>query len=246
MAQRRAGKVPVWLVGALAVMLLISARLAYDSLAKRLQAFEIQRVELPVPLSHFPMQVGLWVGEDRPIRTTTREYMERNFADDFLSRQYTNSATKARVEVYLVYCASRPAGMLGHRPGVCYPGNGWISDGTELSSFTSRSGRSIPCLIHRFRRPAPRYEQIVVLNFYLLNGQVATGEDAFSSPLGRRPNIAGDLARYVAQIQISSVLEVWSRRAAEDLTDRLLEFLPDENGTVAASERLDTASGALK
>jgi hypothetical protein len=94
--------------------------------------------------------------------------------------------------------------------------------------------------------PAPRHEQVVVLNFYLLNGQIATDEDAFSSPLGRRPNIAGDLARYVAQIQISSVLENSTRKAAEEMTDLVLEFLPDENGTVVASERIDSASGTLR
>lgn len=75
-------------------------------------------------------------------------------------------------------------------------------------------------------------DQKVVLNFYILNGQLTADESDFSSPFGRRPNISGDPARYVAQIQISSVLENSIREAAKDMTDVILDFLPDKNGKV--------------
>ena len=80
-------------------------------------------------------------------------------------------------------------------------------------------------------------DQIVVLNFYILNGQFTTEENDFSGLLGRRPNIAGDPARYVAQVQISSVLENSIRAAAKDMTDLILNFLPDKNSTVKAEIR---------
>jgi hypothetical protein len=89
-------------------------------------------------------------------------------------------------------------------------------------------------LIHRFHKPAPAYEQIVVLNFYILNGQITADESDFSGPLGRRPNISGDPARYVAQVQISSVLENSIRAAAKDMTDLILDYLPDMNGRIRA------------
>jgi len=136
-----------------------------------------------------------------------------------------------------VYCSSRPGGILGHRPRVCYPGGGWIHDGTEPSQFISTSGKQIPCLIHRFHKPAPTYDQKVVLNFYILNGQITTNESDFSGIFGRRPNIAGDPARYVAQVQISSVLENSIREAAKDMTDLILDYFPDENGEVRAEVR---------
>jgi hypothetical protein len=101
-------------------------------------------------------------------------------------------------------------------------------------------------LIHRFHKPAPAYEQTVVLNFYLLNGQITTEENDFSGLLGRRPNIAGDLARYVAQVQISSVLENSVRKAAEDITDLVLDFFPDANSEVRATEFHNTTSDILK
>ena len=231
------GKTPLWFVWFLAVLLLISAGVTYRVLASHLTTVLDTPITLPVPLSSFPLEVRSWTGRDLSIPTTTREYMERNFADDFVSRRYINSVTKAWADVYVVYCSSRPGGILGHQPLVCYPGHGWIHDSTESSQYISRAGRQVPCLIHRFHKPAPMNNQIVVLNFYILNGQLTTEENDFSGLLGRRPNIAGDPARYVAQVQISSVLENSIRAAAKDMTDLILDFLPDEHGTVKAEIR---------
>jgi EpsI family protein len=203
-------------------------------------------INLPVPLSAFPSQVGNWVGKDLPIPATTREYMEKNFADDFFSRRYVNSADKTWVDVYVVYCSTRPGGILGHRPSVCYPAHGWLHESTETSQFTSRAGWQISCLIHRFHKPAPAYDQTVVLNFYILNGQITVNENDFSGLLGRRPNIAGDPARYVAQVQISSVLENSIRAAAQEMTDLILSFLPDQNGRVRAAGYVQSTNDNVK
>ena len=172
--------------------------------------------------------------------------MERNFADDFLSRRYLNTVTQSWADVYVVYCSSRPGGILGHQPRVCYPGHGWILDGTEPSQFGSLSGRQISCLIHRFHKPAPTHAQTIVLNFYVLNGRITTNENDFSGPFGRRPNIAGDPARYVAQVQVSSVLENSIRTAAKDMADLILDFLPDENGTVSSAQYITKTSDVVK
>jgi len=229
------GAITVRLVCALAILLLLLSGIVYRVLASQLKLVVDTPITLPVPLEAFPVQIGKWVGRDLPIPNTTREYMERNFADDFLSRRYINAEAKAWVDVYIVYCSSKPGGILGHRPQVCYPGHGWLHDSTESSQFTLRAGQQIACLIHRFHKPAPMYDQTVVLNFYILNGQITTNENDFSGPLGRRPNIAGDPARYVAQVQISSVLENSVRNAARDTTDLILDFFPDENGDVRAA-----------
>jgi hypothetical protein len=182
------------------------------------------------------MKIGNWTGKELSIPNTTKEYMEKHFADDFFSRRYVNTVTKNWVDVYIVYCSSKPGGILGHQPRVCYPAYGWFHDSTELSQFTSRTNRQIPCLIHRFHKPAPTNDQTVVSNFYILNGQITVDESDFSGLFGRRPNIAGDPARYVAQVQISSVLENPVRTAAKDMADLILDFFPDKNGRVKATE----------
>lgn len=229
-------KVPRWFVWILAILLLVSSGVTYRVLASRLESLFGTPISLPLPLSDFPVQIGDWVGTDLNILNTTKEYMEKNFADDFLSRRYVNAVSGLWADVYIVYCSSRPGGILGHRPRVCYPRGGWIHDSTESSQLISQAGRQIPYLVHRFHKPAPTHGQIVILNFYILNGGITADERDFSSPLGRRPNIAGDPARYVAQIQISSVLENSNRIAAKEMTDLVLNFLPDKNGIVRAAD----------
>ena len=229
---KKIGNVCTWFIWILAILLLVSSGLTYRLLASHLELLFDTPISLPIPLNSFPAKIGDWEGTELPIPNITQEYMEKNFADDFLSRRYINSATGAWADVYVVYCSSRPVGIVGHRPQVCYPANGWIYDVTEPSQFISNAGQQIPCLLHRFHKLAPTYEQTVILNFYVLNGQITTDENDFSGFWGRRPNIAGDPARYVAQIQISSVLENSIRTAAKEMTELILDFLPDEKGEV--------------
>lgn len=240
------GKVSGWFIWILAVLLLVSSGITYRLLASHLELLFDTPISLPVPLSAFPMQIGNWAGRDLDIPATTKEYMEKNFADDFLSRRYMNTATGAWADVYVVYCSSRPGGIIGHKPRVCYPANGWVHNSTKPSQFTSRNGQSISCIVHRFHKLAPTYEQTVILNFYILNGRITTDENDFSGLLGRRPNIANDPARYVAQVQINSVLENSIREAAKDMTDLILDFLPGKNGKVGAMEYIEAVSSVAK
>lgn len=228
------GKVPVWFFWVLTIFLLITSGVVYRVFASKIVNTTI---ELPVPLREFPLEIDDWVGSDVSIPTTTREYMEQNFADDYLSRRYINNKTKDWVDVYIVYCSSRPGGMLGHQPRVCYPSNGWIHDSTDKSSFTTNQGQVIDCLIHRFHKLEPSFMETVILNFYVVNGHLSTDQRGFTGFSGRRYNLAKNPARYVAQIQISSVMENSIRTAAKDMAELILDFLPDENGGVAAFEK---------
>jgi len=234
-------KTPAALIYVTVFLLLILTGAAYRTLGNRMKLIGRGPIILSVPLSHFPKKFGNWIGSDLDIQATTKEYMERNFADDFFSRRYVNSADQIWADIYVVYCSTRPSGILGHRPGVCYPAHGWIQQSNETSQFTSRSGRVINCLIQRFRKPAPLLEEVVVLNFYVRNGQITTQESDFSGLFSRKPNIARDQSRYVAQVQISSVLESSVRKAAQEAVEIILDFLPDENGKVKVAEsvRLD-------
>jgi len=235
LANKTTGRTPLWFVWILAVVLLVSAGVTYRILASGLERVISRTIKLPVPMSAFPLQIGDWSGIDLPIPNTTKEYMEKNFADDYFSRQYYNSATNAKANVYVVYCSSRPGGILGHRPRVCYKGYGWIHDGTETEQFISRAGQKIPYLIHRFHKPTTM-TQAVVLNFYVLNGKLTADEKDFSGLFGPRLNFAGDLAKYVAQVQISSEVENSVLKMAKDVVDLILDYLPDQNGEVRAAD----------
>ena len=200
--------------------------MVYSLFAHRFQDFLDNSINLPQPLNDLPLIIGDWTGMDLTIPTVTLEYMERNFADDFLSRRYINQKNDQWFDLYVVFCSSQPAGILGHQPLVCYPNNGWIHDETKPTQIILSNNRSISCLIHRFHKPEPLQSEIFVLNFYILNGDITTNESGFSSIWGRRPNIAGNPARYVAQIQISSNIRNNVLEAAQDLIESILVFFP--------------------
>jgi hypothetical protein len=226
-----AGKTPVWFVWLLAASLLTGAGAVYRVLASRLELVA-SSITLPVPLDAYPKRIGRWLGEDVPIPLNVQQVAGN---DAFVNRLYKNRTGNEWVNVYIAYTA-HPRTMLGHRPRVCHVAAGWIHDVTESGEFASRTGRKLPCLIHHFHRPAPEHEEMVVLNFYVVNGRLTPDERVFSGVGFRTPNIDGDPARYVAQVQISSALENSVRKAAYDMAELMLEFLPDENGQVAAVE----------
>ena len=187
----------------------------------------------------YPKRIEQWLGEDVPIPASIQQVAGN---DAFVNRLYKNRASNEWVNVYIAYTA-HPRTMLGHRPRVCYVAGGWVHDSTESGQFTALTGRKLSCLIHRFHRPAPNYEEMVVLNFYIVNGRLTCDHRVFSGVGWRVPNIDGDPARYVAQIQISSVLENSTRAAAREMTELIFDFLPDEDDQVKALEYIELSMG---
>jgi hypothetical protein len=230
------GATPAWFAWLLAVLLLISSGLTYRILASCLDVFVKTPVKLPVPLSAFPTQIGNWIGRDVPIAENILRVAAN---DDSLNRLYVNEPDNQMANVYIAYTA-RPRTMLGHRPLVCYPAGGWILEDTQKAEVISNSGRKVPCLIHRFHKPSPYYEETVVLNFYIVNGQLTSDESVFSGLGFRTPNIAGDPARYAAQVQVSSISEHSIRAATRDMVELMLDMFPDKNGKVKAAQHLKT------
>ena len=238
----RTGKIPVCFIWIMAVLLLVSSGITYRVLASRLKLVVDTPIELPVPLSDFPLQIGQWTGEDVPIPPNIQR-AARN--DASLNRLFINKSSNEWVNIYIAYTA-HPRTMLGHRPVICYVAGGWVHEGTEPTSVVSSTGREFPCLLHRFHRPYPETEETIVLNFYIVNGQLTSDERVFSGVGWRTPNINGNPARYVTQVQISSVFENSIRSAAKDVADVVLDFFPDENGHVRALDYVESSSGLKK
>jgi hypothetical protein len=107
-----AGKVQVWLIWITAIILIIFSGITYRAIASLIVDTAIN---LPLPLKTLPVVIGDWTGMEMSIPTTTREYMEANFADDYVSRRYINSQNQTWIDLYIVYCASKPGGMLDSR-----------------------------------------------------------------------------------------------------------------------------------
>ncbi|MBN1764023.1 MAG: exosortase-associated EpsI family protein [Sedimentisphaerales bacterium] len=214
------------------VLLLIFSGATYRSVAGYLQGINENIITLPMALNEFPMEIGQWIGKEVPIPINIQEVAKN---DDFLSRIYIKRGTNQWINIYIAFTA-RPRTMIGHQPQICYPAQGWILNRTDQAVEFSNSGLEIPCLLHRFHLPVPEYEELVVLNFYIVNGRLTDDESVFSGVGWRTPNIAGDPARYVAQVQLSSVSENSVRSATRDFSNLILDYLPDQNGIVKAAE----------
>jgi len=217
---------------ALAMVLLVVIGIGYRFVATKMNVLVKMPIKLDVPLSEFPKRIGQWIGRDVPISETVIEVAAN---DDFLSRLYVNESNNQWANIYIAYTA-RPRTMLGHRPQVCYPANGWAHENTEHVQVISNSGRKIRCLLHNFQKSTSEAEEIIVLNYYIVNGQITDDESVFSGLGWRTPNIEGNPARYVAQVQISSLQEMTVRLAAKDFTDLVLGYFPEENGKVQSAK----------
>jgi Protein of unknown function (DUF3485) len=235
-------KTPTWFAWVLAVSLLVFAGITYRVLASHLKLLAGTPVKLPVPLTAFPKQIGHWVGEDVPIAPNILRVAGN---DAYLNRLYLNKVSNEWANVYIAYTA-HPRTMLGHRPQICYVAGGWVHDGTQQATIRSVTGQEVPCLIHRFHRPVPESEETIVLNFYIVNGRLTSDERVFSGVGWRTPNIDGDPARYVVQVQISSALENSVRAAATEMVEQILDFFPDQKGQVRAAQYVRSVSSAGK
>jgi hypothetical protein len=100
--------------------------------------------------------------------------------------------------------------------------------------------------VQRFRKNALALDEVVVMSFYVRNGRITADEGDLSGVFARKPNIARDPGYYVAQVQISSVLESSVRKAAHDIIDYAVDFLPDESGKVRATGYVHHISDNVK
>jgi hypothetical protein len=175
-----------------------------------------------MPLQQFPYQVGSWQGVDRPISETVLKVAAN---DDYLSRVYTDRTRHLKAALYVAYTAE-PRRMLGHRPRTCYVGSGWIHDSTEEQVFETTGGERILCLIHRFHKTGLDYQNVFVLNFYIVNGMLTSDHKQFSGLRWRRPKMSDGRLNYVAQVQINSVSEAAVKNLAREFTEDILRHFP--------------------
>ena len=219
------GKMKLFLSIIIVVAILVGSGYFYRQFASYLDKVVSKPVLLDYPLKNIPHQIGDWVGKDVEIPP---DIIKIAGNDDFINRRYSNSAIGISVNVYVAFSA-RPGLMRGHQPKFCYVGSGWRFDLVEPKAITTQKGRKVSYLLHKFSKDG---REISVLNFYVLNGKVVNSEAGFSGISFRTPNIGGQLARYVAQIQVSSRYPSGAESALESVADDILDLLPDENGRV--------------
>jgi len=125
--------------------------------------------------------------------------------------------------LYVAYTCE-PRRMLGHRPELCYAGSGWQREETNKGKLALSDGRTVEVLVHRFSKQGLAEQQIFVLNYYVVNGEITADHTSFSALKWRR--LPSGCADYVAQVQISSDSVDGAYALAEAVSEQILFHLP--------------------
>jgi len=118
-------------------------------------------------VERFPLEIGVWKGEELPIDPNL---VVATDTDAHISRQYSRGNGLEAVSLW-VACGVRTRDLMPHRPEVCYTGNGWTLQGRRTIDLPISDGRVLPCNLIRFSRGALNTEGVVVLYYYVVDGQ---------------------------------------------------------------------------
>jgi EpsI family protein len=172
--------------------------LTYRGVAARLEGPSGAAPISQEALSRFPLQIGDWRGEEAPL---DEAIIRATDTDAHLSRRYLRPGG---LDAVLFYLASgvKARDLMPHRPEVCYTGAGWTLAGRQAVELPLGDSATLPCNILQFSRGALQTQQVVVLNYYLVDGQSCADVSLLRAKAWR----GSGTVRYVAQIQITAAV----------------------------------------
>ena len=193
---------------AVGLVLLLGSGAGYRLLAARLAGLAGAVPLARGTLNRLPREIGDWVGTDVAL---DERIIEATDTDDHLNRTYTRRAGSGVVALYIAY-GVHFRDLMPHRPEVCYPGAGWLHEGTADASIPTAEGTEVPVQIHKFARGGLDPHFITVLNYYDVDGQFCPNVSLLRSKGWRLKT----QARYMAQVQISCVGEGMSEAQTQE------------------------------
>ncbi len=215
---------PVIAAAIAASCLMLVFGLAYRAVAAKLEAPTDSTPISPEALARLPLRIGDWTGEDVPM---DEAIIRATDTDARVNRHYTR---RGRLEVVSFYIASgvKVRDLMPHRPEVCYAGAGWTLMDRQLAELPLGDAGKLPCNIMQFSRGAFNTKRIIVLDYYLVDGQYCPDVSLLRS---KAVNGAGAV-RYVAQIQITtSITPTFDAVAAAKC---VRDFATESAGLIAA------------
>ena len=198
---------PVIAAALTASILMLVFGVAYRVVAARLAAPVNTTLLSPEALQRFPLQIGDWAGREAPM---DEEIVRATDTDAHISRTYSRHNASEHVSLYVAY-GVRARDLMPHRPEVCYTGSGWTLIDRGDVDLPLSDGMKLPCNTFQFSRGSLQTEKVVLLNYYLVDGQYSRDVSLLRSKAWRGSGTVG----YVAQVQIiTSVTQARTARAA--------------------------------
>jgi len=223
---------PVTLAATMAAFMMFIFGLGYRVLYVRL-AVQTNAASLSyVALDQVPLQIGDWTGQDVPLDEAIVRAAD---TDVYLNRRYSRRNGLESVSLY-VAGGVRARDLMPHRPEVCYVGAGWTRVDGRVVELSLNDGTKLPCNVFQFSRGTLRTEKVMVLDYYIVDGQYCHDVSLLRSKAWRGSGTVG----YVAQVQIAASV---AANLVGDSTDRTVaEFAGESASSIAGAFK--SAGGA--
>ena len=187
---------PVIVAAVVAGFLILVSSAAYHVLAARLAA-PVNTTSLPpAALEKLPMQIGDWTGQNVPLDEAIARATD---TEAHINRRYSRHNALEHISLYVAY-GVRARDLMPHRPEVCYTGAGWTLVDRSSLELPLSDGMKLPCSTFQFSRGALNTQKVVVLDYYIVDGQYCRDVSLLRSKAWR----GSGTVRYVAQIQIAA------------------------------------------
>lgn len=143
-------------------------------------------------LDRLPLEIGGWTGRDTPVDANI---IEATDTDAHVSRQYVSNTGFGAVSLWIA-SGVRARDLMPHRPEVCYVGSGYTLVKREAPDLPLDDGGVLPCNAMQFSRGVLSSNRVLVLYYYLVDGQYCrdVSEWRYKLPWTR--------IGYIAQVQI--------------------------------------------
>ena len=96
------------------------------------------RIPYSQPLSHIPLNIAGWSGNDMQISPETLDVLG---AGDFLSREYSRNADAPAIDLFVGYFPTQRTGVSIHSPKNCLPGSGWVFESSRYLDLADAGGK---------------------------------------------------------------------------------------------------------
>ncbi|MFC1634014.1 exosortase C-terminal domain/associated protein EpsI [Planctomycetota bacterium] len=190
---------PVVIAAVAASFLMLFLGLGYRVLAVRLAA-PVDSIPIsPEALQQLPLEMGGWTGQEVSL---DEAIVEATDTDAYINRHYLRKNGLESVSLYIA-SGVRTRDLMTHRPEVCYTGNGWTLTDRRSIELPLSNGIKLPCNVLQFSRGALNAQKVMVLDYYLVDGQYCRDVSLLRSKAWR----GSGTVDYVAQIQITTSIK---------------------------------------
>jgi len=214
---------PVMIAAITASFLMLILGLGYRVLAARLAAPGNATPISQDALKLLPLQIGDWTGRDVPL---DEAIIRATDTDAHINRSYSRNNGLEFVSLYIA-TGVKARDLMPHRPEVCYTGAGWTLIDKRSMELPLSDGTELPCNVMQFSRGILTTKKIVVLDYYIVDGEYCRDVSGLRSKAAK----GSGTVRYVAQVQI--VTSISPNQTADSATKTVSTFAVESASLIA-------------